>query len=123
MEMAEQYLVRAFEHLEKKDPYDAAEKIWVAVRHATTALAEKYLGVASPPEGWTWRRFVKEALLKAGLSEKEAEDLAAYFIDVRKGLHGDCFYGLFYEEGEHEPLMERAKQYIELVSRLLEKAP
>jgi plasmid stabilization system protein ParE len=107
MEMAEQYLARAFEHLEKKDPYDAAEKIWAAVRHATTALAEKYLGVASPPEGWTWRRFVKEAFLKAGLSEKEAEDLAAYFIDVRKSLHGDCFYGLFYEESEHKPLMER----------------
>ena len=115
--------MRAFEHLEKKDPYDAAEKIWAAVRHATTALAEKYLDTASPPEGWTWRRFVKEAFLKAGLSEKEAEDLAAYFIDVRKSLHGDCFYGLFYEESEHEPLMERAKQYIELVSRLLEKAP
>jgi hypothetical protein len=29
---------------------------------------------------------VKEAFLKAGLSEKEAEDLAAYFIDVRKRL-------------------------------------
>lgn len=123
MEMAEQYLARAFEHLERKDPYDAAEKIWAAVRHATIALAEKYLGTASPPEGWTWRRFVKEAFVKAGLSEKEAEELAAYYIEVRKSLHGDCFYGLFYEESEHKPLMDRAKQYIELVNRLLEKAP
>jgi len=49
MEMAEQYLARAFEHLKKKDPYDVAEKIWATVRHATTALAEKYLGVAPRP--------------------------------------------------------------------------
>ena len=118
MEMAEQYLARAFEHLERKNPYDAAEKIWAAVRHATIALAEKYLGTASLPEGWTWRRFVKETFVKAGLSEEEAEEVAAYFIEVRKSLHGDCFYGRHYEEPEHKPLMDRAWEYVKLIEKL-----
>ena len=123
LETARAYLEKALEHLKREDPYDAAEKIWAAVWHATIALTEKHLGSSKPPKGWTWRRFVKEAFVKAGLSEKEAEEPAAYFVEVRKSLHGDCFYGLFYEESEHKPLMDRAKQYIELVNRLLEKAP
>jgi hypothetical protein len=42
---------------------------------------------------------------------------------VRGKLHGDCFYGLFYEEPEHRPLTERAKHYVELVAGLVGKAP
>jgi len=118
LETARAYLEKAREHLERGDPYDAAEKVWAAVWHATIALTEKYLGSSEPPKGWTWRRFVKEAFAKAGLSEKEAEELTAYCIEVRKSLHGDCFYGRHYEEPEHKPLIDRAWEYVELIERL-----
>jgi hypothetical protein len=80
------------------------------------------LGEAAPSKGASWRSFVKEAFVKAGLSEEEASRWASYFIDVRKGLHGDCFYGLTYEEEEHKPVMERAGEYVDLVDKILKKA-
>jgi uncharacterized protein (UPF0332 family) len=119
--MARQYLSEAFKLLERGDPFDAAEKIWATVKHATTALTMSVLGEAAPPKGASWRSFVKEAFVKAGLSEGEASKWASYFIDVRSKLHGDCFYGLTYEEEEHRPLMERAKEYIDLVERILKR--
>jgi hypothetical protein len=112
------YLGRAYELLARGDPYDAAEKVWAAVKTATEALTVKVLAKRAPPEGWTWRRFVK-----AGLSEEETEKLAAYYIDVRDRLHGACFYGLLYEEGEHKPLMEKARWYVDLIERVLERVP
>jgi hypothetical protein len=118
LETARAYLEKALEHLKREDPYDAAEKIWAAVWHATIALTEKHLGSSEPPKGWTWRRFVREAFLKAGLSEREAEELAAYHIEARKSLHGDCFYGRHYEEEEHKPPMDRAWGYVKLVEKL-----
>jgi hypothetical protein len=121
LSMAKQYLNEAFKLLERGDPYDAAEKIWAAVKHATTALTMEVLGEAAPPKGVSWRSFVKGAFVKAGLSEEEASKWAAYFIDVRSKLHGDCFYGLTYEEEEHRPLMDRAREYIDLVEEILEK--
>jgi HEPN domain-containing protein len=117
------YLERAYELLAHGDPYDAAEKVWAAVKAATEALTIRVLAAPVPPKGSGWRIFVKEAFLKAGLSEEEAEKLAAYFIEVRDRLHGACFYGLLYEENEHKPLMERAKWYIDLVERVLERLP
>jgi HEPN domain-containing protein len=118
---AKQYLTEAFKLLERGDPFDAAEKIWAAVKHATIALTLRVLGETTPPKGVSWRSFVKEAFMKAGLSEEEAAQWASYFIDVRKGLHGDCFYGLTYEEEEHKPLMEKAKEYIDLANGILKK--
>jgi uncharacterized protein (UPF0332 family) len=119
--MARQYLVEAYKLLERGDPFDAAEKIWVAVKHSTIALTMAVLKEAAPPKGVSWRSFVKEAFMKVGLNEEEASKWASYFIDVRKGLHGDCFYGLTYEEEEHKPLIERAKEYIDLIDNILEK--
>ena len=55
METARAYLEKAREHLAQGDPYDAAEKVWAAVWHATIALMEKYLGSSEPPKGWTRR--------------------------------------------------------------------
>jgi hypothetical protein len=78
------------------------------------------LGEAAPPKGVSWRSFVKEAFVKAGLSGEEASKWASYFIDVRSKLHGDCFHGLTYEE-EHKPLMERAREYVDLVDRVLKR--
>ena len=121
LSIAKQYLTEAFKLLERGDPFDAAEKIWAAVKHATIALTLRVLGEVASPKGVSWRSFVKEAFMKAGLSEEEAAQWASYFIDVRKGLHGDCFYGLTYEEEEHKPLMERAKEYIDLVNGILKK--
>ena len=119
--MARRYLDEAYKLLERGDPFDAAEKIWAAVKHATTALTIAVLKEAAPPKGVSWRSFVKEAFMRAGLSEEEASEWASYFIDVRKGLHGDCFYGLIYEEEEHRLLMERAREYIDLVHKILKK--
>jgi uncharacterized protein (UPF0332 family) len=119
--MARQYLVEAYKLLERGDPFDAAEKIWAAVKHSTIALTMTVLKEAAPPKGVSWRSFVKEAFMKVGLNEEEASKWASYFIDVRKGLHGDCFYGLTYEEEEHKPLIERAKEYIDLIDNILEK--
>ncbi|MEM0267614.1 MAG: hypothetical protein QXV98_03235 [Thermofilaceae archaeon] len=55
-------------------PCDAAEKVWVAVWHATLALAEKYTGSTRPPEGVTWRELVESASMGAGLGEWEAAE-------------------------------------------------
>jgi uncharacterized protein (UPF0332 family) len=124
IEAARAYLEKAREHLKREDPYDAAEKVWAAVWHATIALAEKYMGTTEPPKGWTWRMFAKESFIKAGLSEKQAGELAAYYIEVRKSLHGDCFYGRHYEEPEHKPLIEKAWEYVSLAEKLaLEQQP
>jgi hypothetical protein len=48
---AKQYLTEAFKLLERGDPFDAAEKIWAAVKHATIALTLRVLGEAAPPKG------------------------------------------------------------------------
>ena len=116
------YLSQAYELLARGDPYDAAEKVWAAVKAATEALTRATLGAPAPPKGLGWRHFVKEAFVKAGLSEKEAEELAAYYIDARDRLHGACFYGLLYEEAEHKPLVEKAKWYLDSVERALGRA-
>jgi HEPN domain-containing protein len=121
LNMAKQYLSEAFKPLERGDPFDAAEKVWATVKHATTALTMSVLGEAVPPKGVSWRSFVKEAFVKAGLSGEEASKWASYFIDVRSKLHGDCFYGLTYEEEEHRPLMKRAEEYIDFVNKILKR--
>jgi hypothetical protein len=59
--------------------------------------------------------------MKADLSEEEASKWASYFIDVGKSLHGDCFYGLIYEEEEHRSLMEKAREYVDPVNKILKK--
>ncbi|MEM3974495.1 MAG: PaREP1 family protein [Ignisphaera sp.] len=110
---------KAMELLSGGDPYDAAEKVWEAVWHATLALAEKYMGSTKPPERVTWREFVKSALVRAGLDEGEAGEWAAFFIDVRSRLHGEVFFARWYEEEEHRRPMERAGDYLRLVERLL----
>jgi len=82
-------------------------------------LALSVLGKAALPKGTSWRAFVREALVKAGLDEAEESKWASYYVDVRDRLHGDCFYGLAYEEEEHRPLMEKAGDYVKLVEELL----
>ena len=72
LNISRHYLDEAFKLLERGDPFDAAEKVWVAVKHATTALAMRILGEVAPPKGVSWRSFVKQAFLKAGLSEEDA---------------------------------------------------
>ncbi len=83
-------LEETYKLLERGDAYDAAEKTWAAVRHATTALTTAFLKEAAPPRGAPWRTFVKNALVKAGLNEDEAPSWASYYIDVRDRLHGGC---------------------------------
>jgi HEPN domain-containing protein len=118
---ARYYLEEARKLLERGDPYDAAEKAWAAVKHATMALTMATLNETAPPKGVSWRAFVKNALIKAGLNEEEASRWTSYYIDVRSKLHGDCFYGLTYEEEEHRPLMDRAREYVELIEKLLRR--
>jgi uncharacterized protein (UPF0332 family) len=119
--MAKQHLGEAYKLLEHGDPYDACEKVWASIKHSTIALTMAVLKEAAPLKKVSWRSFIKEVFMRTGLSEEEASEWASYFIDVRKGLHGDCFYGLIYEEEEHRPLMERAREYIDLVHKILKK--
>jgi len=75
-------------------------------------------GSTKPLEGVTWKGFVESALMEAGLDKGEAGRGATFYIDVRKGLHRDVFYGRWYEEGRR-PLMEGARDYLKLVESLL----
>ena len=119
LSMADEYYRLGMELFSRRDYYDAAEKIWASVKVATMALTERFLGRTTPPEGVYWREFVTDAFIRAGLSKEEAKEMAAYYIEARSRLHGECFYGLIYEEMEHKPLIERAKEYISEVRRLL----
>ena len=119
LRMAEEYYRRGMALLSREDYHDAAEKLWASIKTATIALTQKYLGRAAPSKGVYWRDFVASAFVKAGLSKDEAEEEAEYFVDARGRLHGECFYGMFYEEREHKPLMERAKDYLSQVKKLI----
>jgi len=123
LDTAMHYLEEAHKLLERGDPYDACEKVWASIKHATLALTLKTLGETVPPKNVSWRSFVKEAFMKAGLSEEEAGKQASYFIDVRDRLHGGCFYGLTYEDEEHKPLIEKAREYLGIVENLVKKSP
>jgi hypothetical protein len=46
------HLNEAYKLLERGDPFDAAEKIWVTVKHATTVLTMAVLKEATPPKGF-----------------------------------------------------------------------
>jgi hypothetical protein len=117
---AQVYLSETFKLYEEGYRAGVCEKVWAAVKHTTIALTTRFLGV-SEPNGIPWREFVREAFEKAGLSGDEASYWASYFIDVRRGLYGDCFYSLYYEESEHKPLIERAPQYVNLVAELVRR--
>lgn len=91
--IAEKYHKIGIELFSKGDYYDASEKIWACIKIATMDLTQKYLGRTTPPKDVYWRDFVREAFLKAGLTEKRAKEMANYFIEVRSRLHGEYFYG------------------------------
>jgi hypothetical protein len=59
---------------------------------------------------------------KTDLSEEEAGKYALYFVDVRKGLRGDCFYSLTYEE-EHKLLIKKAGDVYIVVEKPVKKIP
>ena len=119
LSMADEYYRLGMELFSRRDYYNAAEKIWASVRAATMALTERFLGRTTPPEGVYWREFVTDAFIRAGLSKEEAKEMAAYYIEARSRLHGECFYGLIYEEMEHKPVIEKAREYIGEIKRLL----
>jgi hypothetical protein len=119
LKMADEYHSKGMELLSKKDYIDSAEKIWASIKTATMALTQKSLGRTNPPEGGYWREFVTLGFIKAGVTKEEAEKKAEYFMDARAKLHGECFYGMFYEEREHKPLIENSKNYLNEIKRLL----
>ncbi len=121
LEIASTYLRCGQELLSRGDYHDAAEKFWAAVKSATMALTLKYMGRTVPPKGVSWRKFVMEAFLRAGVMVDEATSWAQYFIDVKDRLHGACFYGFMYEEDEHRQLVERAGEYLKRVRELVMK--
>jgi len=51
LKISRHYLAEAFKLLERGDPFDAAEKVWVAVKHATTALAMRIFKGGRTPKG------------------------------------------------------------------------
>jgi len=119
LRMADEYYRKGMELFSKKDYADAAEKIWASIKTATMALTEKYLGRTAPSGDEYWRDFVASGFIGAGVSKEEAGRRAEYFVDARGKLHGECFYGLFYEEREHKPLIESSKDYLADVKKLL----
>lgn len=119
LKIAKSLLPVGFMLLEKGFPFDAAKKIWDAVRLATRALTLTYLGRNEPAKGRTWRDFVKTALLEAGLNEAEASSWADYFITARASLLGECFLAHIYEEEEHKSIMQKAKEYVVLIEKLV----
>lgn len=119
LRMVDEYYRKGMELFSKKDYPDAAEKIWASIRTAIHALTQKYLGRVEPPEGEYWRDFVTLGFIRAGVSKEEAEKKAEYFIDARGKLHGECFYGLIYEERRHKPLIRASKDYLSDIKKLL----
>ncbi len=99
--------------------WDAAEKIWGSVRTATDALSLRVTGrpLDAKPREVRWREFVRDLLVRAGLTLKEAEDLASTFVDVRDRMHGAMFYGGYYVD-EAQDLAERALRYVRAVLRV-----
>jgi hypothetical protein len=67
--------------LERGDAYDAAEKTWAAVKHATTALTTASLKEAAPPRGAPGERLLKTPSSRQ-VNEDEASSWASYYIDV-----------------------------------------
>jgi len=51
LKITRHYLEEAYKLLERRDPYDAAEKIWAAVKHATITLTTAILREATPLKG------------------------------------------------------------------------
>jgi len=105
--------------LEEGDHFDACEKAWAAVESATQALTLRWLGRTEPPRGTSWREFVASTFVKAGAPEGEARELAAFFVEARGRLHGECFYGQIFEEAEHVPLIRGVEKYLARVRALL----
>ena len=52
-------LEEAYKLLERGDAYNAAEKRWATVRHATIALTTVFLKEAAPPRGAPGERLLK----------------------------------------------------------------
>lgn len=121
LRMADEYQSKGMKLFSKNDYPDSAEKIWASIKTGTMALTQKYLGRTSPREGEYWRDFIAQAFIKAGVNKEEAEKKAEYFVDARGKLHGECFYGLFYEEREHKPLIEGSKDYLNDIKKLLKQ--
>ena len=116
---AERAYEACFRLLEEGDYFDACEKAWVAVKLATQALTLRWLGRTEPPRGTSWREFVASAFVKAGAPEGEARVLAAFFVEARGRLHGECFYGQIFEKAEHVPLIRGVEKYLARVKALL----
>ena len=118
-ELAKEHYREGIELL-KKHPHKACESVWRAVDRLTRAVCLKYLGRESPTNGETWREFIKSCLVKAGLPNKDANDLAKTFLAIRGELHGRCLYGGIYDEKEHKDIIENlTRKYIEKLMKLL----
>ena len=109
----------ALELLDRGEPYDACGKIWSIIKYETIALVLYVQKRREPPKDVSWREFLEDTFVKAGLSREEASKWASYYVDVRDRLYGACFLGNIYEEKEHKPLIEKAKDYVVLVEKII----
>ncbi|HID18008.1 TPA: hypothetical protein EYP27_00520 [Candidatus Bathyarchaeota archaeon] len=105
-------------------PWNACEKVWGGIWNSTRALLKRMGLAEEPPKGITWRSYLEEVFMKYGLGKDEARDMAGIFIDARKKLHGACFYGGLYEEGEDDVMARTiCKKYILKICELLKRKP
>jgi len=109
----------ALELLNQREFYKACEKIWSIIKYETIALVLHVQKRREPPKDVSWREFLEDTFIKAGLDREEASKWASYYVDVRDRLYGACFLGNIYEEKEHKPLIEKAKDYVVLVEKIL----
>jgi len=116
---AEQFYEAGLRLLEEGDHFDACEEAWAVVKSAAQALTLRWLGRTEPPRGTSWREFVAKAFMRAGVPEGEAWELAAFFVEARGRLHGECFYGQIFEEKEHEPLIRSVRKFLDRVKELV----
>jgi len=109
----------SLELLDRGETYDVCGKIWNIIRYETIALVLYVQKRREPPKDVSWREFLEDTFIKAGMSREDASRWASYYIDVRDRLYGACFLGNIYEEKENKPLIEKARDYVVLVEKVL----
>jgi len=119
VDMSEKLYAKAMEELKEGKYINACEDVWGSVKAITSAILLKETGSVDRPKDVTWRDYLRDVFIKAGLDPGKAEELANFFKEVQAELHGRCFYGWEWDEVEHRPLIERAKYYVELLKELI----
>jgi hypothetical protein len=107
---------KARQEFDKGEYEKATELAWSAVNAATTALCLKFLDRETPG---TAPDFVREALVKAGLSELDVVNMLLAYRGARE-MQGAVLYGGRYDPEFHDPIILREiPEYLCKIGRVL----